>query len=66
MYELNSEIARLEMLCEELIIYLRTADRNTAEVRVRRADLCAMLKEIERLKRKRSRLEFELELPQAA
>ncbi len=66
MYELNSEIARLEILCEQLIIYLRTADRNSAEVQVRRADLYAMLKEMERLKRKRGRLECELERPQAA
>jgi hypothetical protein len=66
MFELNSEIARLEMRCEQLVIHLRTTDRHTADAQVRRADLYAMLKELERLKRKRERLESGLGLPRAA
>jgi hypothetical protein len=66
MFQLNTEIARLEMRCEQLIIHLRTIDRQADDVEVRRADLYAMLKEMERLKRKRERLESALCLPQAA
>jgi hypothetical protein len=64
MFELNGEIARLEMRCEQLIIHLRTG--NAPDADVRRADLYALLKEMERLKRKRERLESELGLQQAA
>ena len=60
MVELNSEIARLEKNCEQLITHPRTIDRNSADACIRRADLYAMLKELARLKRKRERLEDEL------
>jgi hypothetical protein len=66
MVELNSQIDRLEMLCEQLITYLRTTERSSTDANVRRADLFAMLKEMERLKRKRCRLETALGLPQTA
>jgi hypothetical protein len=66
MLALNNQIARLEMRCEQLIIHLRTSDRHAADARVRRADLYGMLKELERLKRRRERLETALGLPQAA
>jgi len=39
MVELNSQIDRLEMLCEQLITYLRTTDRSSTDANVRRADL---------------------------
>ena len=65
MFELNGEIARLEIRSEQLIIHLRTT-RNAPDADVRRADLYALLKEMERLKRKRERLESELGLSQAA
>jgi len=66
MFELNNQIARLELRCEQLIIHLRTSDRTTADSRVCRADLYSMLKELARLKRKREQLESTLDLPHAA
>lgn len=66
MLEFNSQIAGLEMRCEQLIIHLRTTGRGAPDAHVRRADLYAMLKELERLKRNRERLESELGLPRAA
>ena len=66
MFELNSQIARLELRCEQLIIHLQTSDRNSEDARVRKADLYSMLKELARLKRKREQLEVSLGLPHAA
>jgi len=66
MSELNSQIARLEMRCEQLIIHLRTSDRKSEDANVRRADLYLMLKELARLKGKREHLEHALDLPHAA
>ena len=66
MVELNSEIARLEKSCEQLVTHLRAIDRNSADECIRRADLYAMLKELARLKRKRERLEDELCISLAA
>jgi len=66
MLALNSEIARLELRCEQLIIHLRTGDPTAADARLRRADLYAMLRELARLKRKREQLEGALNLPHAA
>jgi hypothetical protein len=65
MSELNSQIASLEMRCEQLITHLRTGNRHTEAARVRRADLYALLKEMGRLKRKREQL-GSLGLPHAA
>ena len=43
-----------------------TTDRSSGDENVRRADLYALLKEMERLKRKRERWESELGLSRAA
>lgn len=66
MSELGSQIARLELRCEQLIIHLRTSNRNSEDARVRRTDLYTLLKELARLKRKREQFEVSLGLPHAA
>ena len=63
MFELNSQIAHLELRCEQLIIHLRTSDRNSEDALVHKADLYSLLKELARLKRKRER---SFDIPRAA
>jgi predicted RNase H-like nuclease (RuvC/YqgF family) len=66
MFELNRQIARLELRCEQLIIHLRTSDRNSEDAPVRKADLYSLLKELARVKRKREQLERSFDIPCAA
>jgi hypothetical protein len=66
MIELNNEIARLELRCEQLVLHLRSMQRNAPGAEDVRSTLLAMLQELVALKAKRQRQVELLQLNQAA
>jgi len=65
MIELNNEIARQEMRCEQFIIHVRE-NGCAAEGEVERMYLLALLEDLAKLKGERQRREDEKEFEQAA
>jgi hypothetical protein len=66
MVELNKQIARLELRCEQFVIHLRSIDRHCIDARHGRSDLYAMLQELVELKGQREQLEASQGLAEAA
>jgi hypothetical protein len=60
MLELNNQIARLELVSEQLRLHLRSLPRDAAEAQDVRSDLLAMLQDIVHLKGERQRLQAEI------
>jgi predicted nucleic acid-binding Zn-ribbon protein len=60
MFDLNHRIARLELRAEQFLLHLRSLDKRSAEAKLWRADLYALLQELARLKGKRQRLTADL------
>ena len=57
MWDLSSEILRLEIRAEQVIIHLRSMERRTGEAAEARNELMKMLGELRRLKEQRDRPE---------
>jgi hypothetical protein len=66
MFDLNTRIARLELRSEQYLIHLRSLAKDSAEAKLCRADLYALLRELARLKGRRERMLAALERAQAA
>lgn len=66
MFDLNNEIARLEMRSEQMIIHLRSLGRATRDAGEVRSQVLAMLERLVSLKTKRQFEEVALELNDAA
>jgi hypothetical protein len=66
MIHLHHQIARLEVRCEQLRLYIQSLDRGSAEARQTRVQLFAMLQHLVGLKDQRKRLESEFGLDAAA
>jgi hypothetical protein len=62
MVDLNNQIARLDMLTEQLAIHLRDLARNASEAARARSELYALLQELAELKAERDRREALLEM----
>lgn len=60
MFELETRIARLELVSEQLRLHLRSIPRDTAEADEVRSDLLSMLQDIVQLKGERQKLEAEI------
>ena len=57
MVDLNNQIARLDMLAEQLAIHLQGLSRNASEAARARSELYGLLQELAKLKSERDRRE---------
>jgi hypothetical protein len=62
MVDLNNQIARLDMLAEQLAIHLQDLARNASEAARARSELYALLQKLAELKAERDRREALLEM----
>ena len=65
MVDLNNQIARLDMLAEQLAIHLQGLARNASEAARARSELYGLLRELAELKAERDRREALLETEEA-